>query len=60
VGTVPFYFLTTDTYSGQACSTNCTIAIPGISQRVVYYNVLYRNSSNAIVAQTGLQVALIP
>lgn len=32
-----------------ACSSNCTIAVPVIANRVVWYRAVYRNSSNAII-----------
>jgi hypothetical protein len=46
--------------AGIPCSSGCTIAIPAISQRVVYYQVLYRDSGNRVVAQTRSQAAPTP
>jgi hypothetical protein len=51
---------TAATVSGASCASGCTIAITGIPQRVVYYRVLYRDSSNRVVAQTRIQMATVP
>lgn len=47
--TNPFYFATTDTYSGVPCSTSCTIHIPALPQHILYYRVIYRNVSNSVI-----------
>jgi hypothetical protein len=66
VGTVPFQFPsegtdgTAGTLTGAPCSAGCTVAIPGLSQRMVYYQVLYRDANNQVVAQTRLQVTAVP
>src|SRR5207244_2593015 len=31
---------------GMACASGCSVVIPALSQRVVYYQVLYRDSGN--------------
>jgi hypothetical protein len=42
-----FNFETTESasYSGQPCSSACTIAVPAISQRVLYYRVKFRTGT---------------
>jgi hypothetical protein len=46
--------------TGVSCSSGCSVAIPALLQRVVYYRVLYRDSSNNVVAQTRIQIAPAP
>jgi len=51
----PFQFWS-ESPGGVACthSTGCTIYIPAIPQRVLYFRVEYRDSSNNVVAQTAI------
>jgi hypothetical protein len=51
---------TAGTVGGVSCASGCSVAIPALSQRVVYYQVLYRDASNNVVAQTRLQMAATP
>jgi hypothetical protein len=46
--------------AGVPCSTGCTVAIPALPQRVLYYRVSYRNAANGIVAKTPTQAAIVP
>jgi hypothetical protein len=48
------------TVSGVSCPSGCSIAIPALPQRVVYYQVLYRDASNNVLAQTPIQIAAAP
>ena len=52
--TNPFYFETTEASSltGVPCSGGCTIAIPGVSQRVVYGRVVYRDGTGKALARS--------
>jgi hypothetical protein len=34
-----------EVFNGQPCTSGCTILIPAISQRVLYYQVVYDNGS---------------
>ena len=62
----PFHFPsegtdgTSATVAGVPCSTSCSVTIPGLPQRVVYYHVVYRNSSNQVVTRTPLQMTVTP
>ncbi len=58
-GAVPFQFAG-ENPAGAPCATQCTITIPAASQRVLYYRVKYRDSSNNIVSLTPRQVFVIP
>jgi hypothetical protein len=49
----PFYFATTEAASitGMPCRSGCTITIPGLPGRVVYYSVSSRDSLGRVVGQ---------
>jgi hypothetical protein len=46
--------------AGLACSSNCTVAIPALPGRVVQYQVIYRNVSNATIATGPVQFVAVP
>ena len=46
--------------TGVPCSTGCTVPIPALSQRVLYYRVSYRDAANRIVAKTPTQAVVVP
>lgn len=55
----PFYFATTEATSitGMPCRTGCTVTIPGLPGRVVYYRIDSRDNSGHIAGQqAGAQV----
>ncbi len=66
VGPIPFSFAGEGTggteagLAGAACANGCSIAIPGLPQRVVYYRVKYRGANGLVLAQTPVQVASLP
>jgi hypothetical protein len=33
----PFYYEQSETYSGVSCASGCTVVVPALSQRVLYY-----------------------
>lgn len=49
----PFYFGTTESASitGMPCRSGCTVTVPGIPGRVLYYRVSSRDSSGRVVGQ---------
>jgi hypothetical protein len=57
--TAPFLF-GSETPSGLSCSSGCTIAIPGISQRVMFYRVVYRTSGNAVISTSPITAIVVP
>jgi len=59
IGAVPFFYAS-EAPAGLPCSAGCTITIPAISQRVLYYKVEYRNASNTVLSATPNQVLLVP
>ena len=46
--------------SGVACANACSVAIPAISQRVLYYQVKYRDASNRTVASGQIETVAVP
>ena len=46
--------------SGVPCANGCSIAIPAISQRLLYYQVKYRDASNRTLATGGIEVVAVP
>jgi hypothetical protein len=50
----PFYFEGAESGSlaGTPCANGCSIAVPAISQRVVYCHVVYRDAAKKVVAQS--------
>jgi hypothetical protein len=46
--------------AGLPCANGCTIAIPAISQRMLYYQVKYRDASNRTLATGRMEVTAIP
>jgi hypothetical protein len=66
VPAVPFQFASEGTggveagVSGVACVGGCSVAIPAISQRILYYQVKYRDASNNTVATSQIQTVAVP
>jgi hypothetical protein len=46
--------------SGVPCRNGCSVAIPAISQRILYYQVKYRDASNNTVATSQIQTVAVP
>ncbi|MCX6629234.1 MAG: hypothetical protein NTW28_16575 [Candidatus Solibacter sp.] len=46
--------------TGLPCANGCSIAIPAISQRVLYYQVKYRDASNGTLATGQIEAVAIP
>ena len=46
--------------TGVPCGNGCSIAIPAIAQRMLYYQVKYRDASNQTVATGRSEVLAIP
>jgi hypothetical protein len=59
IGAPPFQFAGENPH-GMPCSTGCTIAIPAISQRVLYYQVQYRDKSNHTLSASPYQAVVVP
>jgi hypothetical protein len=55
----PFYFAS-ETFSGATCSSSCTVAIPAVSGRLVFYRIKYRDAGNVVLATGPTQVGATP
>jgi hypothetical protein len=58
-GNQPFYFAS-ENPAGVPCASGCTIAIPAISQRILYYQVKYRAANNAVLAADPVTSVVVP
>ncbi len=58
-GTQPFHFVS-ENPAGVPCATGCTITIPAISQRVLYYQVKYRNANNTVLSADPPRAEVVP
>jgi hypothetical protein len=54
------YYWASDTYAGVPCSSGCTVTIPAVSQRVVYYRIKHRRADGSLVATGSTEVAVAP
>jgi hypothetical protein len=66
VAAVPFLFASEGAggvetgVAGVPCANGCTVAIPAISQRILYYQIKYRDGSNKTVATSQIQTVAVP
>jgi len=58
-GNQPFYFAS-ENPAGAACTTGCTITIPAISQRILYYQVKFRAANNTVLASSPTTAVVVP
>jgi len=58
-GNQPFYFAS-ENPAGAPCATGCTIFIPAISQRILYYQVKYRSANNTVLAAGPPAAVVVP
>jgi hypothetical protein len=56
----PFYFEQSESWVGVPCATGCTITIPALSQRILYYRWRYLNSTGQIVGSSAAHVVVTP
>jgi hypothetical protein len=61
--TAPFQYAISDTWTGIACASTCSIklpVLPTVGGHVVYYQAEYLNSAGAVVATDPPGVAVVP
>ena len=55
----PFQYAS-ESIPGVPCAGGCTIALPAVSKRVLYYRVKYRDAGATVLAASALQVVAVP
>jgi hypothetical protein len=58
-GNLPFYFVS-ENPAGAPCASACAIAIPAISQRILYYQVKYRAANNTVLVTDPVTSVVVP
>jgi hypothetical protein len=58
-GNTPFVFVS-ESATGLACTSGCTITVPAIPARAMYYRIRYENSSSVTIALGPWQLTAIP
>jgi hypothetical protein len=56
----PFYFAQSETYAGVPCAAGCTVTIPALSQRVLYYRWKQRNALGQVTAVSETRAVVTP
>jgi hypothetical protein len=64
----PFWFAQSDLttngglWSGKGlpCASGCNVALPGLPQRVLYYQVFYRDTKNVILRSDPVRAVATP
>jgi hypothetical protein len=59
-GNSVYSYATSDAPAGLACASGCTVTIPALSQRVMWYRVKYRNAGSAVIKTGDTQVVATP
>jgi hypothetical protein len=57
--TTPFAWAS-ESYSGLSCAAGCTLTIPALPQRVLYYRLKYRNAGGGVIMTGPARVAVTP
>ncbi len=58
--TTPFYFAQSERYSGVPCASGCTVTIPALPQRVVYYRWEGLDASGAVTSASETWATVTP
>jgi hypothetical protein len=54
------YRMASDAVAGVPCANACTVTIPGIPGRVIYYRVVYRDAQGNELATSAPAVTMVP
>jgi hypothetical protein len=66
VPTIPFRYASEGTggteagLTGLACAGGCTVSIPALSQRMLYYQIIYRDAANQTLSKGQIEVTAVP
>lgn len=55
-----FFYEQAETYSGAPCPAGCAVAIPALSQRVLYYRWKYRDAFGKVIATSEIRATATP
>jgi hypothetical protein len=56
----PFFYEQAERYSGAPCSAGCSVEIPALSQRVLYYRWKYRDAFGNVIGTSGVRAIATP
>ena len=59
-GSSVFSYTASDSYTGLPCASGCTVAIPARSQRVLWYQIDYRNASGQSILTRKAEPLVTP
>ncbi len=54
------YGMAGDAIKGVSCQNGCTLNLPGLSGRVAYYRILYRDRSNRVITTSQVSATIVP
>jgi hypothetical protein len=57
---LPFYYGQSETYRGVRCGAQCTVEVPALSQRILYYRWKHLDASGAVVAVSDTRATVTP
>ena len=66
VPSIPFLYASEGTggeetgVTGLSCTSSCTLLVPAISQRMLYYQVIYRDVANGTLAKGQVEITAVP
>jgi hypothetical protein len=55
----PFYYAS-ENFQGMSCGSGCTITVPGLPGRILYYRWKFRDAQNNVLATGAMQVKALP
>jgi hypothetical protein len=59
-GSAVYSYESSDTYTGLPCAAGCTVSIPARSQRVMWYQIDYRNASGQTILTRKAEPLVTP